>query len=172
MVDISDFDIPFVKLKFGHHKFDYDLTDDFLTLFEQDLVTGCNIKVDLDFTKEASLFNFVFDIKGTVKLNCDRCLADLDYPINTSYSLMAKITEYPGEENEELIYIHPGDIKVNVATHIYDTLMLALPMVRYCTDIAGKKCDEDVVNKLSALNDKPEDEGTDPRWDDLKNLLK
>ncbi len=169
---LEDFDIEFVGLKNGTHHFRYRIDDAFFALFEKSPVQGGNVELEVTFEKDNHLFQLHFDFTGTLTVNCDRCLTEIAYPVDTTFELMVKTVENPADapDDENITHISPADIKFNIAAPIYDSLVLELPLARYCEDV-GKTCDPAVLDKLREMQ-AHRDEEADPRWDKLKEIFK
>ena len=75
------------------------------------------------------------------------------------------------DEGVELIYLRPHEFKLSISQPVYETSLLALPMIRNCDEMETKPCDEVMIQKLETLNSESTmDEVVDPRWEKLKQL--
>ncbi|NBX65177.1 MAG: hypothetical protein EBT66_09580 [Bacteroidetes bacterium] len=69
------------------------------------------------------------------------------------------------------IYLRPHEFKLSIAQPVYETSLLALPMIRNCDEMETKPCDEVMIQKLETLNsDSTEEPEVDARWEKLKQL--
>jgi uncharacterized metal-binding protein YceD (DUF177 family) len=60
---------------------------------------------------------------------------------------------------------------LSIAQPVYETSLLALPMIRNCDEMETKPCDEVMIQKLETLNsDSTEEPEVDARWEKLKQL--
>ena len=66
MDSLKNYDIDFVKLKFGQHSFDYEIDDSFFSVKDHSLVKQGNVNVHLLIDKKDRLMNFTFSIEGIV----------------------------------------------------------------------------------------------------------
>ncbi|MDP2175790.1 MAG: DUF177 domain-containing protein [Bacteroidota bacterium] len=148
---LREFDIEFVKLKEGNHHFEFVVKDDFFKAFESSLSVH-EIKVDIDFIKNTSMFTLNFTISGKINTECDRCLNDLQLPIFGEYQLLVKITDSELEDEDDLIYIGSSDYKINIAQHLFDYIYLSIPIKKTCNDI-GRKCDPAIEEKITMVID-------------------
>lgn len=168
----KDFDIRLLKLKNGKHNFAYSINASFFTLYEQSSLHDGKLEVNLELEKNEATNLLNFSLSGTVKLECDRCLDDIDYPVKSDYKLTVKISDEEQTDAENIMIIPTNNQVVNVADVIYEMIYLALPIKKLCEDV-GKECNKKVIEKLKDLQsaEDSEDDSTDPRWDKLKELL-
>ncbi len=170
-----EFDIAFVGLKEGVHEFNFKIERSFFEKFQESLIKDCDINVSLRFDKKNTFFLLDFQISGTVKLNCNRCNTELDYPIDGDYPLVVKMADNPHAEantEEDVIYIGRSETHFNVEQYLYEFINLTVPAyVIECGNIPGKSCNPEVLKVLEQLNKKStQNKEADPRWDSLKNI--
>ena len=148
MNNLRPYDVDFVKLKEGTHQFDFEIDNTLFEAFQSSLSTE-KLAVKLFFTKSTNMFNLQFDLNGKVNVECDRCLNAINLPISNMQLLIVKVTEFAPEKGEnDLIYISPSDYKLNVAQHIYDAILLSIPIKKTCAD-ANEICDTSITNKIT-----------------------
>jgi uncharacterized metal-binding protein YceD (DUF177 family) len=166
---LAPYGIAFVGLKDGETAFSYEIGPSFFDMFEGSLISKADVFVHLTFDKKPGLFVLSFFLDGAVTTECDRCLEPFELPIQASYRLVVKIKEEPAEsEDPDVIFIQPSQNEINVAQYIYEYINLSVPMQKTCDLSAdGKKCDPKVLARLGITH---EEQGTDPRWDHLKDL--
>lgn len=94
-----------------------------------------------------SVFRFYFHFKGTVFAPCDRCLADVEVPIDTDDMLTVKLgAEYSDEG--ECIVIPESEGAIDVSQFIYELIALSLPMKLVHEE---GQCDEAMMATLERL---------------------
>ena len=94
-----------------------------------------------------SVFRFHFHSEGIVFAPCDRCLADVEVPIDTDDTLTVKLgAEYSDEG--ECIVIPESEGVIDVSQFIYELIALSLPMKVVHED---GQCDEAMLAKLEQL---------------------
>ena len=71
MKDLKAYDIQFVGLKQGHHRFDYEIEKSFFEFYDFDEFNDVDVKVELGLEKKSTLLELEFSLKGTVNVNCD-----------------------------------------------------------------------------------------------------
>jgi len=172
---LKDYNIEFVKLKLGHHDFNYTIDNSFFDLKEYSLVEKGLVNVHLLIDKKERLMNLTFTFEGILQTECDKCLDTIDLPVSGHETIVIKITEEPKESDGEIIYLGPNDISFNVYDSIYEIICISIPMSKTCKDdVSGKKeCNPEMLKFLSESKDESTniESQTDPRWDKLKNII-
>ena len=171
---LSQFNIPFVGLKKGVSLFNYRLDDEFFSHFSESLIHSGDIGVDLSFEKRISLYTLVFDIDGTVVVECDRCLEPYNQPLNGHYTVYLKLKDETVESNgdSDVIYITYDDTHMDVSKLIYDYVSLTVPTKKVHPDRTEGKmgCNEESLKYLNDVNKEDTKNVTDPRWAELEKL--
>ena len=116
-----------------------------------------------------------FKHKGTVNVPCDVSGEEFDFPIKGKLKLLVKFGDTFNDENEELLILPNGEIQVNVAQYIYESIVLSVPLRRVHPGVKDGTLSE-VVEKLESLAPKEnkteeQKDDIDPRWENLKKLL-
>ncbi|WP_127844516.1 YceD family protein [Psychroflexus aestuariivivens] len=168
--------IPFVGLKVGQHRFEYDVNNSFFELFDFQEFNDVDVKAELLLTKKANMLELDFEFKGMVNVNCDVTLEPFDQPISNTLSLVVKFGEVFNDDNEELLILPHGDHEIEIQQYIYEGIILGLPAKRVHPGVEDGTLDSEILEKLDELKPNKEeentkDEDTDPRWDKLKELL-
>ncbi len=172
MSTLSFYNIAFKGLSQGKHVFDYEIDGRFLSEFEGGLVEEGKVNVCLTLEKQSSLMIFWFDIIGTVRVQCDRCLEMYDQPIKSKERVFVKFGEKEFSEGDDVIWVSVNDYQFNVAQLIYEFIGLALPIKKVHPDDedGNSTCDPEMIEKLKKYIVK-EDGVKNPVWNDLKKLL-
>lgn len=168
MKGLRDYIINFGKLKLGKHEFEFTIDDEFYSHFEYSLVKKgkVNLVLTVDKQKETLIIlNFAF--KGYIQLECDRCLDEFEYPVDSEKKLYIKLDGEVNENDDELIELEPDAYEVDLSTYIYEFINLELPLHKSC-DQGGKACNPKMMEYLGHVND--EEENIDPRWASLKDI--
>jgi uncharacterized metal-binding protein YceD (DUF177 family) len=115
-------------------------------------------------------------MQGTLGVVCDRCLETIDLPVKATYLVVCKMggdaeVQDHNSEESELVILTSHDFKINISQWFYESVLLALPMLRNCDNLQVKPCNQEMLKRLNELSDDGE-ETTDPRWEKLKELLK
>src|SRR5690606_11904128 len=121
---LREYGIEFIKLKEGEHRFEYHLTDAFFKAFNSSLSTQ-DVRVDLSFINSVNMFTLDFKFSVHVDVDCDRCLTRITIPVHNESRVLVKLTDYPVESEDDLLYISSHDYKLNIAQHIFDFVSVA-----------------------------------------------
>lgn len=172
MSNLSHYNIAFKGLSIGKHIFEYELDGKFLGEFDGGVVDEGLVKVHLTLDKQSSLMTFWFNLQGTVRVQCDRCLEMYDQPIESNERIFVRVGEKEYAEGDDLIWVSTNDYQLNVAQLIYEFICLAIPIKKVHPDDenAISTCDPEMIEKLNKyiVRDKKE---SNPIWKDLKKLL-
>jgi uncharacterized protein len=173
---LNQYIIHFSGLKEGKHDFKFEIDKSLLIEFGEDEITNADIIVDVVLIKKSNHLAFAFDINGMVTTVCDRCLGLLHLEIHDSQELYVNFGESTSDvtDVDDTMTLAKSEEKIDLAKHFYDYIVLNLPIRRIHPDDedGNSTCDEEMLKKLEEYEgDDTNDEGTDPRWDKLKNLL-
>ena len=154
----------------------------FLDLDAPDVQKG-QVNVVLKVRKTSGIYQLDFHTEGKVIVICDRCLDEMEQPIETDDRLKVKLGA-DFAEIDDMVVVPEEDGYINVAWFIYEFIALSIPMKHVH---APGKCNKDMVNKLSKhlrvsaddeedefdsivdTDDRPQE--IDPRWNELKKIL-
>ncbi|MBC8006012.1 MAG: DUF177 domain-containing protein [Verrucomicrobia bacterium] len=169
---LSHYNIAFKGLSIGKHVFEFVADDKFFREFAGGLVDEGTVNVRVTLDKQSSLMTFWFDIKGSVRVQCDLCLEMYDQPIESKERLFVRLGERENIEGDDLIWISPDDYQLNVAQLVYEFIGLAVPIKKVHPDDenGNSTCDPEMIEKLNKYMVR-EDEVDNPVWKDLKKLL-
>jgi len=169
---LSHYNIAFKGLSIGKHIFEYEIDGKFLGEFDGGVVDQGLVNVSLTLDKQSSLMTFWFDIKGTVLVQCDRCLEMYDQPIESRERIFVRLGEKESAEGDDLIWVSTNEYQLNVAQLIYEFICLAIPIKKVHPDDenGNSTCDPEMIEKLNKYVVR-EEEQSNPVWKDLKKLL-
>lgn len=166
---LDQFTIPVSGLHNGLHAYDFSIGKEFFDCFEESPIADGLVEVHFTFDKSPDLYELNFEITGTVKVTCDRCLEEFDLPIDDEQMLLVKFDEKPWED-AEVVYITPDTQQLNVAKYIYEFINLAVPIAKTHDDADGQ-CDPEMLKYLEpGEEDASNDDAPDPIWNALKGL--
>ena len=176
MKALKQFSIPFTGLKLGKHQFDFEIDKSFFDAFEYSLVKDGALKIDLELDKQETMLILYFHIVGTIKLNCDKCLAEFGQPIEINERQIVKFAEDELESDDlEIIVLNRKESEIDVSEMIYEFINVAIPYINNCEQAGtGQKCDPEMIATLEKLAtgsaENEEEKSDDPRWEALKKL--
>ena len=172
----KEYIIQFVGLSLGLHKYKFEVVDSFFNDFEYSEIKQAAIIVNLNLLKQSQMMVLEFEIRGTVKTECDLCTGVFDLPLNGIHKLIVKVGgSDTGNEDDDIITIAANEHELDLTQYIYEYITLTLPIKRvHSIDKKGNSlCDKEVLNKLEEFiteEEKEEEEKIDPRWNNLKNI--
>jgi uncharacterized protein len=169
---LSNYNIAFKGLSIGKHIFEFKIDGKFLREFEGGVVDEGMVNVCLTLEKQSSLMVFWFDLKGTVRVQCDRCLEMYDQPVESKERIFVRLGEKEYADGDDLIWVSTNDYQLNVAQLIYEFICLAIPIKKiHPNDENGNTtCDPEMIEKLNKYIVR-EDDKSNPVWNELKKLL-
>jgi uncharacterized metal-binding protein YceD (DUF177 family) len=177
---LREFEIAYIGLKVGVHKFNYDLDGKFFRHFEESPIHDCKVHVRLEFEKKETFFILNFFIDGSVGAECDRCLIPFNKEIFGDFTCYIKFAEDPFKAggDDEVIFIPREQTVIDVSQLIYEYIILCLPMQRLGCEKPGEEpqCNKEVLKHITNVageaGKKKSENEVDPRWAALKNLKK
>lgn len=104
------------------------------------------------------MFEMNFQIEGVVVVPCDRCLDDMEIPIDTHNRLVVKFGKEYAEESDEVVVIPEEEGAINLAWFLYEFIALAVPMKHVH---APGKCNKAMSSKLKKHTARSSDETED-----------
>jgi uncharacterized metal-binding protein YceD (DUF177 family) len=168
---------------------EYLLDNMFFTNIDSEDIQKGKINTRLTISKKGGVFDLSFTFNGVVIIPCDRCLDDMDLPIETSAHLIVKLGKDYSEESDEIVVIPETEGIINLAWFLYEFIALAIPIKHVH---APGKCNKQMTTKLKKHltksdddqsfgsdeiddviitdEDQYEEEKTDPRWEALRGL--
>lgn len=167
-------------LPFGTHAIECHLDESFFNIEEQNEVRRADVDVTLKVTRKSeTTFRLEIACHGTVTIPCDRCLDDLDLPVEVDYHLnVEQMGTELDDSNDELLIVPSDWRELDAAPIVRDTVLLAIPMT-HCHENEDD-CNADMLDVLErhlaeAVPDDSDDAQsettcTDPRWEALKKL--
>lgn len=169
------YEIRFSALKNGFHYYDYALDQAFFMQFPESLITQAFINVRLCLERKTREMVLDFRFSGSIQGVCDRCLTELDHPVEGDTRLLVKIEDEPIENTDQIWYVSTTAWSFQLAEYLYESASLLLPLRFVCRADQQLACDERLSSWMShatnSIAHTPEVvEQTDPRWEKLKQL--
>jgi uncharacterized metal-binding protein YceD (DUF177 family) len=180
MSKTKEYVIPFVGLKLGKHKFEYQINNAFFEIFDYNEFQNSDIKVNVILDKKSNLLEIDFKHKGTVNVPCDLTSEDFDLLVKGKLKLIVRFGDTYNNDNEELLILPFGEFEIDIAQYIYEMIALSIPLRRVHPGIKDGSLKTEALTKLKELaieeqkkenKEEKEEENIDPRWDKLKQLL-
>lgn len=165
--ELREFEIQFMHLPMGEHKYDLEITPSFFEWFPETLVDHGEGKAHLTMLKSERMLTLLFDIEAMLTLTCDVSLKEFKQPLQIQRRLMVKFGEEEGELDEEVVVISFEKISINVAAWIHEFINLEIPMKKVHPDIS--ETDRPDIAYSSEVEEETKT-SIDPRWEALKKL--
>ena len=170
-----EYRIPIKGLSNGIHQYDYQINGVFLQQFEHSPIRDAQINMQMMLDKRAGMYTLDFSFSGTVRSTCDRCLADINLPVQGENRLLVKLSHETESEDPDVAFIHPDAQKLEVAEFIYEFIILAIPMIKVydCEEEEPYPCNDEMLDRLEGEDieeDTNDEESTNPIWEELKKF--
>ena len=149
----------------------FDLGDTFFSALDQAEVKKGSLHVSVSIRKASGFFEFLIHAAGIVIIPCDRCLDDMEQPVDTDTRQVVRLGSENSEDGDTLVVAEDEGI-LDLTWIIYESVALAIP-IRHVH--APGKCNTAMTNVLEELSadrssDEESDQAIDPRWEKLKQL--
>jgi uncharacterized protein len=173
---LKQFSIPFTGLKIGKHQFDFEIDNSFFDAFEYSLVKKGKLKADIEVDKQETMLILQVHVAGTIELDCDKCLATFNAPVNVSERQIVKFAEDNLESDDlEIVILNKKENSIDVSGILYELITVSVPYIKICEENGdGTQCDKEMITRLESLtveSQQEEDKNTeDPRWEALRKL--
>lgn len=153
------------------HIYTYSLGDDYFGAIGGNDILGGDIRVTLTAHKvSATSFSFHFVIKGTVEVECCRCLQPVVLTVDDDRIVPVVFGAEDGDDGETLT-VEEARGEVSVAWLIYEFVALSVPV----SPMHGEGgCDAGMMRILEEYTAAPHGveggDATDPRWSELQKI--
>ena len=103
--------------------------------------------------KKSTFLEINFKVDGKVTIPCDVSTELFEHEIKNENNLIVKFgsSDY---ESDDILVIPEGSYQINVAQHIYETIVLSLPLKKIHPGIKNGTLKSDILEKLKALEPK------------------
>lgn len=186
------YNVDLKNLSPGVHEFEYLLENKFFMDIDGTEVQKGKVNVSLTVKRSSMVFDMDFQIEGVVVVPCDRCLDDVEIPIETHNRLVVKFGKEYAEESDEIVIVPEEEGAINIAWFLYEFVALSIPMKHVhapgkCNKVMASKLKQHTARNMGNTEDdfseavggegmEPEDDDgvstpSDPRWDALKGLV-
>ena len=169
-----DTEIQFSGLKPGNYQYNYALTKEFFAAFDNDILSDGEVNFEVNMEKKERLLIFTFTFSGKIKTTCDRCLGDLEVPVNGKETLCVKFSDDEESDNEDIVILPESAYKIDLAPWLYEYVVVAKPMqcIHPDDENGNSTCDPEMLKYLQQQEEEPMEEEPiiDPRWDKLREI--
>ena len=170
----GDFIIPLNGLATGSHEYEWKVGKEFFESFENLEILDAELVASVVVEKSGRYLGVDCEVEGDVTVECDRCLDELQMPIDAEIRLSVKYGEEESSEEHregerEVVFVPETDAEFDMSQIIYDYVCLALPMQRIHED---GECNPDALKHLSAGGAEAEEIGENNPFSALKDMFK
>ena len=149
----------------------FDLDDTYFAALDDAEVKRGSLHVSVSIRKATGFFELNFHTEGNVIVQCDRCLDDMEQPVESDNRLIVKLGSDYSEE-DDIIVVPEDEGILDTSWFIYEFVALVIP-IRHVH--APGKCNPAMTKALEELSadrssDEESSQAVDPRWEKLKNL--
>ena len=171
MNSLESLKIDLKGLKDEDTSLEFNLDDSFFGALDGADVKKGSLHVSVSIRKATGFFEFNFHTDGIIVIPCDRCLDEMEQPVETDNRLIVKLGNDYSEE-DDIIVVPEDEGILDTSWIIYEFVALVIP-IRHVH--APGKCNPAMTKALEELSaDRSSDEESaqpiDPRWEKLKNL--
>lgn len=129
---------------------------------------NCIVNIEGTVTRKGSRYLVRGNISSMIKLICDRCINEFEYPIHAE--LYKEFSSNFNEVNEDEDIIQITQSSIDLSDVVAEALYLSIPMKRLCKDdcsgictVCGQNLNEHICNCQKS--------DIDPRLEKLKNIF-
>jgi uncharacterized metal-binding protein YceD (DUF177 family) len=131
--------LPLRNLEGGKHTFDFSVDTGLFSEFQNPEIIEGAVEISLDVEKFSHFMNVVLTFSGTLTVVCDRCLENIDIPVEDEYLLSVRFEDAPEEPedespDEDVMYVNAEDDEIDLTVYVYESICLALPIQRVHED--------------------------------------
>ncbi len=132
MKSLAQYTVQFNGLDNKDYNYNFIVSDEFFTYFENSEIKGANLDVRLILTKHSDSLELDIELKGKVKIICDRCLDEYFEIINFRDIIEVKFGDETNfDTNEDYITIKKGENSINISQFIYEFAHFGLPLTHF-----------------------------------------
>lgn len=188
MSKFQQYYINLKDLKSDSQVLEYTLDDIYFQKIDSPEVKKGNIKATVTVKKKLNIFELTFLLDGVIQIPCNRCLDDMDQPIQYKEKLQIKFGSQFSEE-DDVVIVPEADGGINIAWFLYEFIVLNIPLKHVhapgeCNKTMMTKLKKHITHQKSDDDSNDDDESdydndeilneeipTDPRWDGLQNIF-
>ncbi|MBO4593007.1 MAG: DUF177 domain-containing protein [Bacteroidaceae bacterium] len=124
---------------------EYSVDDKMLRTIEKSLVKGGQFTVRIKAQQAAKGLSLDINISGNAIVECDRCLDDMETPVNTSKTLAVQFADRY-EDADEVVYVPEEQTELDLWPMVYDFIALSIPLTHVHPE---GQCNKEMAERLS-----------------------
>lgn len=169
------YSIAYKGLKNGRHEYRFEVDASLFEAFESPEIKDGKCEVEVGLERSEAQLTLDVAITGYVVVECDRCLEDCRVPIDFEGQLVVKFSDEVREYDGEVMWMLPGEDRVELAQYIYESIVLSLPYQRVHPE---GECDPAMLERfriisegeLASIEKRAEAEHNEGEWAKLAAL--
>ena len=154
MESLDLYTISFKGISLGSHVFDWKIDDKFFAMYEMSEISDADVIAQVTLLKHTRFMELDFLLNGWVEVACSRCLDPLKLEMASKAKMYVKFGSNSGEndaeEDTDIVILHHGEDRLNIAQYLYEYAHLNLPIRRVHPDDANgqSRCNAEMIKKL------------------------
>jgi len=181
---LAQMKLSIASLPFGSQQFDYHVDGKFFNEIEVSEVRSGSVDVAISVTHtQEGIYDLDFVCNGVITIPCDRCLDDMELPVDATYHLTVKIGDTLDDSLDNVLVIPSSWRTLDLEPIVRDTVLLTIPMMHVHSP---GECNEEMLGRLEQhsargynsdedFDEPPHSESSadsdiDPRWAALRQL--
>ena len=145
------YSIAWKGLKNGRHDFRFEVDKALFEAFESTEIKDGRCEVSVGVDRSEKQLTLDVGITGHVVVECDRCLEDCRVPIDFEGQLVVKFSDEVHEYDGEVMWMLPGEDRVELAQYIYESIVLSLPYQRVHPE---GECNPEMLERFRIVSDR------------------
>lgn len=160
--------IKISNLSEGVHQFEFENNVEKIDIVDP-YFNGFKTKVVLNQLHNQIILEAVTTLKA--KFECDRCCTEFEKDITSSYTMVYLTDEPVDNSDENVTYIAPDTVRIDISKDVRDFALLSVPMKKLCIEECKGLCFRCGAD-LNSEKCNCDEEEIDPRWKPLLDLNK
>ena len=171
----EDFLIPVNGLASGKTSYRWTAGKEFFEGFGNSEILDASLQVEAGVEKSGHYIGIDCHIEGRLTVECDRCLGELQVPVDSVAKLSVKFGSAKGqgavaeEGGREIVFVPESDTVMDMRQTIYDYACLALPMQKVH---AEGECDPGMMRYLGRVQENEVPDKEENPFSALKNIFR
>ncbi len=168
---LKKYEISIAQLENKAYTFSFEGDTAFFQQMEMNTINDGAFSAEIDLKKSETMLNLTFEIKGNLKLVCDRSLEEFDFPFTTNENIILKFGDRDEELADGIRIINRSHKQINVGQDLYELISLTIPMKKLHPRFSTvDETDNEGFVVYSTKSEEKEEITEDPRWAILKKL--
>ena len=151
MEETKRYTIAYRGLRSGLHDFHFKVDGGLFRAFGSTEIKDGDCDVSVALERGESMLTLDVNVDGSVVVECDRCLEDCRVPIDFEGQLVVKFSDEVHEYDGEVMWMLPGEDRVELAQYIYESIVLSLPYQRVHPE---GECNPEMLERFRIVSDR------------------